>query len=84
LGRVPNEDAILDLADVTFCSSALLGCLLRLQQRLVGGGHRIGLSGMSPIVRRLLDVTSTIGLFPMMITDPAGATEPDRPVPGRS
>ena len=62
---VPSGDVILDLRHVTFCSSAFLSCLLHLQQRTVGDGHRIEVSGISSVVSRLLTLTATADVFPM-------------------
>jgi anti-anti-sigma factor len=60
---LPPGDVTLNLREVTFCSSSLLGRLLHLHKRLAAHGYRVRVDGMSPVVTRLLLLTDTLHLF---------------------
>jgi anti-sigma B factor antagonist len=54
---------VLDLAKTTFIDSAVLKELLRARAELAAGDVGLVLAGVSPSVRRLLDLTRTYELF---------------------
>ena len=60
----------LDLGKVTFCSSSVLSCLLHLQRDLETRGIPLDLVAISPVMRRLLEVTGTSLLFGAMPPEP--------------
>ena len=55
--------AVLDLSGATFVDSSMLKELLRANSELARYGTRLVLAGVSPALRRLLDLTRTAELF---------------------
>lgn len=60
---MPGEEVLVDLADVGFCSAALLGCLIALRSEHAVSGGAVRLVAISPVVQRVLDITDTAALF---------------------
>jgi anti-sigma B factor antagonist len=58
-----GRGVVLDLAKTTFIDSAVLKELLRARAELAAGDVGLVLAGVSPSVRRLLDLTRTYELF---------------------
>jgi len=54
---------VLDLAEVTFVDSSMLKELLRANVELERYDTRLVLAGITPVVRRVLDLTRTTGMF---------------------
>jgi len=66
LRRAEASDAelvVIDLADVEFIDSSGLHALLKGRERLARNGRRFSLARVSSQVRRLLELTGTLGLF---------------------
>jgi anti-sigma B factor antagonist len=53
----------LDLERTTYLDSITLGCIIRLNGDLVDRGGRLFVTGVSPVVKRILDVTGLSGVF---------------------
>ena len=54
---------VLDLQDLTFIDSSGLLAFLEARRRAMSNGHRLLLSGPSPVARRLIEVTGTQSLL---------------------
>ena len=54
---------VLDLSGATFVDSSMLKELLRANAELARDDTKLVLSGISPVVRRVLELTRTIALF---------------------
>jgi anti-anti-sigma factor len=54
---------VLDLGDVTFCDSTGLHTLLDVASRCQQLGVTLRLSNLAPAVRRVMELTNTIGMF---------------------
>jgi anti-anti-sigma factor len=73
----PHPQVLVDVGGVTFCSAALIGCLIETRTRLASGGTHLALGPVSRQVRRVLDVTATGDLFRVHTPD----NIPDRALP---
>ena len=54
---------VADIAEVTFMDSTMLRELLRAHRDIGSGGKHFILAAAQPAVRRLLELTGTVGLF---------------------
>ena len=54
---------VLDLQELTFIDSSGLLAFLEARRRAMSNGHRLLLSGPSPVARRLIEVTGTQSLL---------------------
>jgi anti-anti-sigma factor len=54
---------VLDLQDLTFIDSSGLLAVLEARRRAMSNGHRLLLSGASPVARRLIELTGTQSLL---------------------
>lgn len=64
LSRLPADDMIVDLAQVTFLGCAGLTVLLRLRARLHAGGRTLSLDGVSPLFRRVITLVDLQDVLP--------------------
>jgi anti-sigma B factor antagonist len=48
---------VLDATDLDFCDSTGLATFVRIAAQLEPHGHRLGIAGVQPIVRRILEVS---------------------------
>jgi hypothetical protein len=76
---------IADMTATTWCTLEGLQVLLRSRDDAAAVGVQLGLAGVQPVVRRLLERTGTIGLLPVY-PSPDGVTggppsRPDAPAP---
>ncbi|WP_051731574.1 STAS domain-containing protein [Kitasatospora phosalacinea] len=79
--RASRRSLALDLSGVSFCDCACLNVLLELRRRAGSTGRCLTVSGCSPAVLRLLDLTGTLDvLFPPR---PARSGPAAPPRPGR-
>ncbi|MDO3701428.1 STAS domain-containing protein [Micromonospora sp. C28SCA-DRY-2] len=62
-----------DLSAVTFFGAYGISALLRAQRQLTERGGRLTLCQLSPVVRRVLDVTGTLTAFEVVERTPVGA-----------
>ena len=69
----PQQRLVVDLESVRGLSSRQLGLLLLIRKALEGRLEPVPLVGVSPGVRRLLQVTQTARFFDMDATDPGGS-----------
>lgn len=65
LAAIPNpqRQVVVDVAAVTFCSAALLACLLESRRRFATIGTHLALSPLSTQMCRLLEITDAADLF---------------------
>lgn len=66
----PAETTV-DLSGLTFCDSAGLNVLLRARLQAVESGHVLRLAAPNHQMLRLLEVTGSLGLFPIDPAPPA-------------
>jgi anti-anti-sigma factor len=59
----PQAQVVVDVGAVTFCSAALIGCLIASAHRFAGLGSHLALSPLSAPMRHLLELTDTTDLF---------------------
>ncbi|MBT2448655.1 STAS domain-containing protein [Streptomyces sp. ISL-43] len=64
-------ETVVDLSGLTFCDSAGLNVLLRARLQAVESGHTLRLAAPSGQMLRLLEVTGSLGLFPIDPEPPA-------------
>nr|WSX53641.1 STAS domain-containing protein [Streptomyces sp. NBC_00974] len=64
-------EIVIDLSDLTFCDSSGLNALLRARLEAVESGHTLRLAAPSHQMLRLLELTGTLGLFPIDAAPPA-------------
>lgn len=57
------HNIILDLRDTAFTDSAGLGCLVKLQQQITGGGKCLALCSVHGQVKMVLELTELEGIF---------------------
>lgn len=62
---------VVDLSDLTFCDSAGLNLLLRARLQAEESGHTLRLAAPGAQMLRLLEITGSLGLFPIDPSPPA-------------
>lgn len=63
IGRAPAPAIVLDLADVTFLDSVILGVLISAVHRARDAGGDLELCGVRPSVRRVFTITGVDGII---------------------
>lgn len=66
IARAPRRaDVVIDLRNSSFCDSSGLNVLLLARRRAQESGHSIRLAAPSHQMLRLLELTGSVGLFPV-------------------
>ncbi len=63
-----SDNLVVDLTEVTFVDSTVLGTLVEARNKVTASGGSVVLAGPSKNVRRLLEVTSLDQVFPVFDT----------------
>lgn len=66
LSAAPAGRWVLDLSNTHYAGSALLGMLVNVRQRLISGGGRVILCGLSPRLRHVVQTCSLDRLFTLV------------------
>jgi anti-anti-sigma factor len=74
LREIPNVDTVIDVSEVPYIDSAGLGTILSRWSHTQRNGHKFALTGVSPRIEVLLEITKVNTVLPMFKT----AEEADR------
>jgi anti-anti-sigma factor len=80
LREIPDADTVIDVTEVPYIDSAGLGTILSRWSHTQRTGHKFALTGVSPRIEVLLELTKVNTLLPMFKT----AEEADRSFAGKS
>jgi anti-sigma B factor antagonist len=80
LREIPNIDTVIDVTEVPYIDSAGLGTILSRWSHTQRNGHKFALTGVSPRIEVLLEITKVNTVLPMFKT----AEEADRNFTGKS
>ena len=64
-GQMPIE-LILDLSGVEFLNSAGIGAIFSVRKHVIGGGGKVVMCNVRPIIRRLLNTVNLPALMPVL------------------
>jgi anti-sigma B factor antagonist len=79
LREIPNVDTVIDVSEVPYIDSAGLGTILSRWSHTQRNGHKFALTGVSPRIEVLLEITKVNTVLPMFKT----AEEADRNFAGK-
>jgi anti-anti-sigma factor len=79
LREIPNVDTVIDVSEVPYIDSAGLGTILSRWAHTQRIGHKFALTGVSPRIEVLLEITKVNTVLPMFKT----AEEADRNFTGK-
>ena len=79
LREIPNVDTVIDVGEVPYIDSAGLGTILSHWAHTQRTGHKFAMTGISPRIEVLLEVTKVNTVLPMFKT----AEEADRNFTGK-
>ena len=80
LREIPNVDTVIDVSEVPYIDSAGLGTILSRWSHTQRNGRRFALTGVSPRIEVLLEITKVNTVLPMFKT----AEEADRNFTGKA
>src|ERR1035438_2840001 len=80
LREIPDADTVIDVTDVPYIDSAGLGTILGRGSHAQRTGHKFAMTGVSPRIEVLLEITKVNAILPMFKT----AEEADRNFTGKS
>ena len=80
LREIPNVDTVIDVSEVPYIDSAGLGTILSRWSHTQRNGHKFALTGVSPRIEVLLEITKVNTVLPMFRT----AEDADRSFTGKS
>lgn len=80
LREIPNSDTVIDVSDAPYIDSAGLGIILSHWSHTQRTGHKFALTGVSPRIEVLLEITKVNTLLPMFKT----AEDADRSFTGQT
>jgi anti-sigma B factor antagonist len=52
-----SRHLVIDASDIAFCDSSGLAAFVQIGNHLTAGGHRLGIAGAQPILRRILEMS---------------------------
>jgi anti-anti-sigma factor len=80
LREIPDVDTVIDVSEVPYIDSAGLGTILSRWSHTQRTGHKFALTGVSPRIEVLLEITKVNTVLPMFRT----AEDADRSFTGKS
>jgi anti-anti-sigma factor len=80
LREIPDADTVIDVSEVPYIDSAGLGTILSRWSHTLRTGHKFAMTGVSPRIEVLLEITKVNTVLPMFKT----AEEADRNFTGQT
>lgn len=66
--ELESRHLVIDATRIDFCDSSGLAAFVRIGNQLATSGHRLGIAGAQPIVRRILEMSGLHEAFVMATT----------------